>query len=38
MFMGSLFFWGNTVLIGLLNKSVAGPGIPMPIDIDLICN
>ena len=36
--MGSLFIWGNSALIGLLNESVAGPGNPASIGVDFICN
>ena len=36
--IGSLFVFGNRVLIVLLNRSVAVLGGPVPIDIDLIGN
>ena len=38
MLMGSLFIWGNRALIGQLDKSVAGLGNSVLIDIDLVCS
>ena len=38
MLLGSLFIWGDRTYIGLLNKSVTGPGNSAPIGVTIICN